>query len=119
MDISVVVEWVLITVIIGLFVSLRYLFGKRIYLFRNRYITIRELLLPLILIWLNMTSRVVLKFSVFPYYLVIISILGLILIAFIRIQSFRVMKFFHYFFSICFIIAILIGVLLEFYRFFL
>ncbi len=116
--ISIFYEFSLILALIACYVILKLLVGKRLYLSQEHYLTMRELLLPLTLVWVLTTSRIVLNISIFPYFLLCVSVVSL-LVLLLRKKEFNPWIFIHRFFSLSYLLLVLVGVTLEILRIFI
>ncbi|MGY3724581.1 hypothetical protein SAMN05421767_10549 [Granulicatella balaenopterae] len=116
--ISIFYELSLILALIGCYIALKLVVGKRLYYSEDSYITRRELLLPLTLVWVLTTSRIVLNVSVFPYILFVVSLTSL-LVLLLRQKDFNPWVFVHRFFSLSYLLLVLVGVGLEVARIFI
>ena len=111
-------EIVLVAAVIVCYIALKYLVGKRLYITETSYITSRELLLPLVLVWVMITSRIVLQIALFPYILGVLSLISLLVLIF-RKKPFNPFVFIHRFFSIMYLLLIVVGIGLEIIRWFI
>lgn len=105
-------------VVIISFVGLRYFFGTRIYYREGKYITVREVVLPLLFVLFESSSKIIFGYSWFWQLLLLCSLMGVGLLYHYKIRGiFRLDRFLHHYCSLVFLLVSVAILLLQFGRF--
>lgn len=119
MTIGVWYEITFIVVLILQSVLLKRFVGNRLYYNEFGYITFRELMLPMLLVWLYITGLIVVGYSVIPYFTLVISILALISLFWIQKKDSKMSPytFLHRIASVSFFLVLVMIIVLQIKRF--
>ena len=103
-----VLSLLLITIISATYFILKFYFGTRIYFSETLFLTIREVLLPLLFVSFEIFSQLLLGRSLLPWIIVFSSLAGmLLLLVKKRNPTFYIRQFFYQFCSIEFLMLII------------
>ena len=103
-----VLSLLLITIVIASYFILQFYFGTRIYFSESFFLTIREVMLPLLFVSYEIFSQLLLGRSLMPWIIVFSSLAGmLLLLVKKRNPDFYIRKFLYQFCSIEFLILVI------------
>ena len=95
----------LITAIIATYFILKYFFGPRIYFSQTFFVTIREVMLPLLIVCYEILCQIIFGYSQMPWMLLFCCIIGMVLLFLNRnTQEFVWRPFLYRFFSLIFLV---------------
>ena len=98
----------LITITIASYAVLKYYFGTRIYFSDSYFLTIREVMLPLLVVSFEIFSQVVLGYSQLPWMILFSCIIGVTLLLVKKSShEFLLRKFLYQFFSLEFLVFVI------------
>lgn len=110
-----VLSLLLITIVIATYFILQFYFGTRIYFSESFFVTIREVILPLLFVSYEIFSQLLLGRSLLPWIIVFSSLAGiLLLLVKKRNPEFYIRQFVYQFCSIEFLILVLGHLILGF-----
>ena len=98
----------LITITIASYAVLKYYFGTRIYFSDSFFLTIREVMLPLLVISFEIFSQVVLGYSQLPWMILFSCIIGVTLLLVKKgNHEFSLRQYLYQFFSLEFLVFVM------------
>lgn len=98
----------LITITIASYTVLKYYFGTRIYFSDSFFLTIREVMLPLLVVSFEIFSQVVLGYSQLPWMILFSCIIGVTLLLVKKSShEFLLRKYLYQFFSLEFLVFVI------------
>lgn len=101
------------------YIALRYFFGSRIYFSEQKYVTVREIMLPLLVILFETSSRIIFGYSWMSLMAILCALVGLLLLSRRGKQDyFNVKVFLHQYCSIVFLLFEIGTLLLQLGRIF-
>lgn len=107
-----VFQLVLWFVFLSAYIGLRVLFGFRIYVSDTSFVTVREVMFPVLLLLFETSSQIIFGFSWMPWMVVVSAVVGLLLLYRKRhARRFMALAFVHQYLSIIFLLFE-VGVLL-------